>query len=309
MVSWVNPDEAYKDVGFEDYMLEGPVAALDAIAQATGEKTINILGYCIGGTLLATMLSWLAKRRRKNRVGAVTFLTTLVDFREAGDLRAFIDPEQLDRLDKHMHDHGYMNGEDMSDVFSLLRDNDLIWSFVVNNYFMGKKPPAFDLLYWNGDSTRMPTKMHHFYLNEMYLQNRLCQPNALNIAGSGIDLGRIDWPSCLIAARSDHIAPWRAVFRGTQIFSGDIRFMLADSGHVAGVVNPPGAKKYGYWTGTEQAGEPEDWLASAVRHEGSWWPEWAEWLAGHGGEMVPARRPGDGKLAIIADAPGSYVRG
>jgi len=307
IVSWVNPDESLAAKSFEDYLTEGPLAALDAMTDATGEREANVVGYCLGGTLLACLLAWLAAKRT-NRVASATFLASLVDFEEPGDLGVFIDEEQLKSLEERMERKGYLEGAAMANTFNMLRANDLIWSFVVNNYLLGKEPFPFDLLYWNSDSTRMPAAMHSFYLRKMYQENLLVKPGAIKLKGVGIDLGKIKTPSFILSTREDHIAPWRTTYRATQLYSGPARFTLAASGHIAGVVNPPAAGKYSHWTNPENPSSPDDWLARAKQVPGSWWPGWAEWLESHGGGRVKAREPGDGKLRPIEDAPGSYAR-
>ncbi len=307
VVSWVNPDERLAEKTFEDYMLQGPLAALDAVEQATGEREVNAIGYCIGGTLLASTLAYMAKKK-DDRIKSATFFASLVDFTDAGELGVFIDEEQIELIEKHMARRGYFEGEHMADAFNLLRANDLIWSFVVNNYLMGKEPFSFDLLYWNSDSTRMPRAMHSFYLRKMYQENLLSKPGGIKLKGVPIDLGKIEQPTYILSTREDHIAPWKSTYRATQLYSGSIRFVLGFSGHIAGVINPPSAGKYGYATNAELPADPDAWLAGATHHEGSWWSDWAKWVARYGGKQVPARRPGDGKLEPIEDAPGSYVK-
>ncbi|TQF76840.1 class I poly(R)-hydroxyalkanoic acid synthase [Elioraea sp. Yellowstone] len=307
MISWVNPDERLAEKTFEDYMLEGPLAALDAIEQATGEREVNAIGYCLGGTLLACTLAHMAAKD-DSRIKAATFFTTLVDFAEAGELTVFIDEEQLKALEESMQRKGYLDGSEMAATFNMLRANDLIWSFVVNNYLLGQEPFPFDLLYWNSDSTRMPAAMHSFYLRKMYQENRLSQPGGITLGGTPIDLGRITVPSYILATREDHIAPWKACYKATQIYGGRKRFVLAASGHIAGVVNPPDAGKYSHWVNTELPPDPEAWLAGATELAGSWWPDWQRWVASLSKAKVPARQPGDGKLAVIEPAPGSYVK-
>ncbi len=307
IVSWVNPDETLSHKGFEDYMLEGPLAAIDAIEQATGEAEINLVGYCIGGTLTACTLSYMAAKGDK-RVASATFLTTMTDFAEPGELGVFIDEEQLDKLEEHMDGIGFLEGSHMSQVFNMMRDNDLIWSFVVNNYLLGRDPIAFDLLYWNSDNTRMPAMMHGFYLREMYLNNKLKEPGALSLGGVPMDLGAIKVPVYMLSTADDHIAPWKSTYAATQFYSGPKKFVLSASGHIAGVVNPPVANKYCYWTNRALPTDPDAWLEGAKQHEGSWWTDWQKWVKKHAGGTVAARTPGDGKLRAIEDAPGSYVK-
>jgi polyhydroxyalkanoate synthase subunit PhaC len=307
VISWVNPDDRLSDKTFDDYMTEGPLAALDAIARATGEREANVIGYCIGGTLLACTLAWMAKMGDR-RFASATFLTALVDFSEAGDLEVFIDEEQVRLLEQHVAKRGYLEGHHMATVFSLLRANDLIWSFVINNYLLGHDPLAFDLLYWNADSTSMPAAMHSFYLRNMYLGNRLVLPGGVVLGGIPLDLSEIGLPVYLLSTESDHIAPWKSTYALSRLVRGPCSFVLSGSGHIAGVINPPANNKYCYWTNTENPATPEEWFASATRHGGSWWPHWAGWVGERGGEMVPGRTPGSGELEPIEDAPGSYVK-
>ena len=308
MISWVNPDERLAGKTFENYMVEGPLAALDAITQATGECDAALIGYCLGGTLTAATLAYLAAKGDK-RVKSATFFASLVDFAEPGDLGVFIDDVQLESLEATMAETGYLDGRSMATTFSMLRANDLIWSFVVNNYLMGREPLPFDLLYWNSDSTRMPAAMHGFYLRKLYQENLLAQPGGLSLDGVPIDLGRIDIPTYIVATREDHIAPWHACFAACGLYRGQRHFVLGASGHIAGIINPPAGGKYGYWTGPVHESQDADvWLAAAERHEGSWWNDWHGWQRRRaGGKKVPARIPGAGGLRPIEDAPGAYV--
>ena len=308
VISWINPDQRLSHKRFDDYLLEGPLAAMDAIAEITGQAKINVTGYCIGGTLLACLLSYLAAKG-EDRVASATFLTSMTDFSEAGELSVFIDDEQLAGLDASMAKKGYLEGAQMASVFSMMRDNDLIWSFVVNNYLMGRQPVPFDLLYWNADSTRMPAMMHGFYLRKMYLENKLIEPGGLTVAGVPIDLGRINVPVYMLATAEDHIAPWKSTYSLTGRVAGPVRFVLSASGHIAGVINPPAKRKYNYWVGAENPPDADAWLAAASSHPGSWWPDWGKWLGRHAGRRtLPARQPGDGPMRVIEPAPGSYVR-
>lgn len=311
VISWVNPDERMAQESFDDYMLDGPLAAMDAIRDATGEDSVNIIGYCIGGTLTAATLAHMAAKgdgeKDAGRVASATFFTTMTDFSEPGELGVFIDDEQLKLMEDHMADKGYLEGSYMSQVFNMMRDNDLIWSFVVNNYLLGREPMAFDLLYWNSDNTRMPAMMHGLYLRKMYLENKLVEPGAITLAGTPIDLSKIKTPVYMLSTHDDHIAPWKSTYAATQIYSGPVRFVLSASGHIAGVINPPAAEKYCYWTNAKTPQNPDAWFEGAQRHEGSWWPDWQKWIAKKSGGQVPARTPGDGKLKPIEDAPGSYV--
>ena len=318
VISWVNPDERHAAKTFDDYMLDGPLAALDAIEQATGEKSINAIGYCLGGTLLAATLARMAVKSDRrgaaggdHRVASATYFVSMLDFSEPGDLGVFVDDEQVAALERKMQERGgYMEGAEMATTFNMLRANDLIWSFVINNYLLGKEPFPFDLLYWNSDSTRMPARMHSFYLRNMYMKNALVQPCGISLAGTPIDLRKITIPSYFISTAEDHIAPWRSTYKGARLLSENspVKFVLGGSGHIAGIINPPAAKKYGYWTNSELPESAEAWQKTAEWHTGSWWPDWQAWISAlNGDDKVPARKPGDGGLKVIEDAPGSYV--
>jgi polyhydroxyalkanoate synthase subunit PhaC len=307
VVSWVNPDSKLAKKSFEDYMLEGPLAALDAIEAATGEKEANVIGYCLGGTLLASTLAYMAAKKDK-RFASATFFTALTDFTEPGQLGVFIDEEQIEALEERMEDEGgVLEGSSMATTFNMLRANDLIWSFVVHNYLLGKEPFPFDLLYWNSDSTRMPAEMHSFYLRKMYQENKLIEPGGIELAGVPIDLSKVDLPVFMLSTKEDHIAPWKSTYAATQIYKGPVQFCLAGSGHIAGVVNPPTVEKYGYWTSAKNPADPDKWFEGAKEHPGSWWPEWRKWLAKNAGGQVNARTPGNHKLKVIEAAPGSYA--
>ncbi len=306
VVSWVNPGADYAHKTYEDYLNDGPLAALHSIERATGEREVNVIGFCLGGTLLATALGYLAAKG-DTRVHSATFLATLIDFSEAGELEVFVDEAQVEALEKRMQERGYLEGSEMAATFNMLRANDLIWSFVINNYLLGRDPFPFDLLYWNSDSTRMPAAMHSYYLRNMYLRNGLSTPGGIVLNGTPIDLIRVEIPLYFIATLEDHIAPWKSCAVGAHLFKGPVRFVLGGSGHIAGVVNPPAANKYGYWTNDELPADPEAWLEGAVHHGGSWWNDWTRWSAQHGGDKVAARVPGSGKLKVLEDAPGSYV--
>ncbi|MBM3505602.1 MAG: class I poly(R)-hydroxyalkanoic acid synthase [Alphaproteobacteria bacterium] len=307
MVSWVNPDAALAQVSFEHYMTEGLFTAVEATLRATGESDLNIVGYCVGGTLTAGALAHMAERGDR-RIANATFLTALVDFTEAGDITVFIDDEQLKSMDSHLAKKGVFEGRIMAQAFNMLRANDLIWSFVVQNYLLGKEAIPFDILAWNADSTNLPAAMHSFYLRNMYHENRLVQPGGITLAGVAIDVRKVATPCYILATKEDHIAPWRSCYRATGLYHGEKRFVLAQSGHVAGVVNPPDSGKYGHWTNEALPAEPEAWLAGATQQAGSWWRDWADWLRPRSGDRVPARRPVEGALRAIEDAPGRYVR-
>jgi len=306
IVSWVNPDARLADKTFEAYMHEGIIKAVDAVEEITGSNKINTIGYCIAGTLLSATLSYMAVQKDR-RIASATFLAAQVDFSEPGELEIFVDDEQLKSIDARMSRKGYLEGNEMATTFNMLRANDLIWSFVINNYLLGKDPFPFDLLYWNGDSTRMPRALHIFYLREMYRDNNLAKPGGITLDGVPIDLRKVRVPVYLQAAREDHIAPYPSVYRATKLFKGKIRFILAGSGHIAGVINAPAANKYQYWTNEGAPKTLEQWQAGAEEHPGSWWPDWNDWLSPLSGKKVPARKPGSAKYKPICDAPGTYV--
>jgi polyhydroxyalkanoate synthase len=305
VVSWVNPDERHAHKTFEDYMREGILAAADAALSETGADKANVIGYCVGGTLLGTTLAWLATRG-KEPFAAAAFFAAQVDFTKAGDLMVFIDDAQLKALEEMMAERGYLDGARMATVFNMLRPKDLIWPYIVNNYLLGKKPFPFDLLFWNQDSTRLPAANHKFYLREFYHENKLAR-GQMTIGNVKLDLGAVKLPIYELCAKEDHIAPARSVFIGSRLFGGPVTYVLAGSGHIAGVINPPSRPKYQYWTNDGRAATLEAWIEGAEEHPGSWWPHFAEWLAGHSGSMVPARAPG-ARSGVIEDAPGSYVR-
>src|SRR6516164_9468572 len=307
VISWVNPD---KDLGSKtwcDYMKEGPLAAMDVIEKATGEMKVHTLGYCVGGTLLATTLAWLAEKRRV-RVASATFLAAQVDFTRAGDLLVFVDEGQISALERDMQESGVLEGARMAMAFNLLRSNDLIWSYVVNNYLKGNAPSAFDLLHWNSDATRMPAANHSYYLRSCYLENRL-STGTMVLDDTLLDLSKVKVPIYNLATREDHIAPAESVLYGSQFFGGPVKFVLSGSGHIAGVINPPSSAKYQYWTNDViRDVSLFDWIRGAQEHKGSWWPNWREWLGAIDPEEVPARSVGSDAMPPIEDAPGSYVR-
>ncbi|MGO8800425.1 MAG: class I poly(R)-hydroxyalkanoic acid synthase [Roseiarcus sp.] len=306
VISWVNPDERLAQKSFDAYMREGIFAALDAIELAIGEREAAALGYCVGGTLLAIALAYMAQTG-DNRIASTTLFAAQVDFSDAGDLKVFVDDEQLKALEQKMADKGYLDGVEMATAFNMLRPNDLIWSYFVNNYLKGQEPAPFDLLVWNSDATRMPAANHSFYLRNCYLENNLTRGRMV-IDGKTLDLSKVTVPIYEVATREDHIAPARSVYVGAQFFGGPVRFVMAGSGHIAGVINPPAQRKYQYWSGGPPSVAFEAWVKAATENPGSWWPDWAAWLAGQAPEMVPARPPGEGKLKALADAPGDYVR-
>jgi polyhydroxyalkanoate synthase subunit PhaC len=306
VVSWVNPDGRL-DKSFEDYMREGILSAANVVTRETGVPKINVVGYCVGGTLLASTLAYLAARG-EDPFASATFLTTQVDFTKAGDLKLFIDDKQLTEIAATMAETGYLDGARMATVFNMLRPKDLIWPYVINNYMLGKKPMPFDLLYWNQDSTRMPAANHNFYLREFYHENKLAKGEMV-LANTQLDLSKVKLPIYELAAREDHIAPAESVYIGARMFGGPVEYVMAGSGHIAGVVNPPDPKKvkYQYWTNPAKPETHAEWVADAVETPGSWWPHWIRWLTAKSGGMVTAREPGK-KLGVIEDAPGSYVR-
>lgn len=304
IISWVNPGAKLADKGFEDYMREGVLASLDHIEKATGEKSTNVIAYCIGGTLLTITLAWMKANGMEDRIASCTFLTTLIDFAKAGELKLFTGKKQIEAMENSMKQAGVLSGDYLQKTFAILRANDMIWSFVINNYLMGKEPFPFDLLYWNEDSTNMPAAMHSYYLRNMYLENKLIEPDGLNIGGTDIDVRDIETPAYFLSTREDHIAPWKATFSGYNAFSGPKKFTLSASGHVAGVVNPPASGKYCYWSSSEDTPSPDKWLEHATESKGSWWVDWQKWISDYNGGTTPARIP-SGELE---PAPGAYVK-
>lgn len=303
VISWVNPDAKLAQKRFEDYMQEGIIAALDEVKKATQEPDCNVVGYCLGGTLLTTTLSYLESKGEAARIASATFLTTLIDFENAGDLKLFMDDGQLEMMNRELVEKGVFQAKRMQQTFSLLRSNDMIWSFVVNNYLMGKEPFPFDLLYWNDDSTNMPAAMHSFYLRKMYRDNMLTQAGGIEMNGTPIDVRTIRTPAYFLSTREDHIAPWRATYDGSQLLGGETTFTLAASGHIAGVVNAPVKNKYCYWTSDKTPDNPDAWLKTAKDNDGSWWPHWQTWIERYSNGKVTARKVKKG----IEAAPGSYV--
>jgi polyhydroxyalkanoate synthase subunit PhaC len=304
MVSWVNPDSSLKDMRFEDYMVEGQIAAINAARQATGAKSLHTVGYCVSGTLLACTLSHLTKTKAIDAIKTATFFTAQVDFEDSGDLRVFVDDEQLKLVDDLSKDTGLLDASYMSTTFNLLRSNDLVWSYVVSNYLLGKEPFPFDLLYWNSDSTRMPRAMHLYYLKTMYNDNKLVVPNAVTLAKVPVDLSVIKVPTYVQAGKEDHIAPAVSAYKITQNLRGPMRFVLAGSGHIAGVVNPPAQNKYQYWTHDGAHNSFDGFIEGATEHKGSWWPDWVAWLAPQSGKKILAPVLHSG----IEAAPGRYVK-
>jgi len=307
LISWVNPDAAMKDVTFEDYIREGLFESLDAVEQATGERQVDTVGYCIGGTMLGSALALMAAEG-DDRIASATFFAAQHDFKLAGDLLVFVDEEWLDEISRLMDSQGgVLDGRTMADTFNMLRSNDLVWSFVIKNYLLGREPQAFDLLYWNADQTRMPKTLHLFYLDSFYRQNLLSQ-GQLELGGHRLNLKDVTIPIFMQASQQDHIAPADSVYRSARLFGGPVEYMMAGSGHIAGVVNHPDANKYQHWVNTNLPEAREDWLKDAVEHPGSWWLHWRDWLFEQTNAQTPARVPGDGDLKPICPAPGEYVK-
>ncbi len=306
VVSWVNPDTRHRDKGFDAYMREGIFEALQAVETITGERQVSTIGYCVGGTLMAVTLAYMAAMG-DDRIASTTFFTTQVDFTDPGELKVFTDANTIANVESDMATTGYLDGSRMANAFNMLRPTDLIWSYVVNNYIKGQAPMAFDLLTWNSDSTRMTQANHSFYLRECYLKNSLAKGD-MEIDGVKLDVSKVTIPIYDLAAREDHIAPARSAFNGAKLFGGPVRYVMAGSGHIAGVVNPPYKPKYQHWTGGKPEGAFEDWVKAAKETPGSWWPDWIEWMKGNCAEMVPAREPGGGKVPLLGDAPGEYVK-
>ena len=305
VISWVNPDKRHGRKGWEAYIREGLQYGLDTIEKTTGEREVNAVGYCVGGTLLAAALALMAQER-DDRIRSVTFLTTQVDFTYAGDLKVFVDEEQIAAVERSMNEKGFLDGTKMAAAFNMLRSGDLIWPYVVNNYMRGKDPLPFDLLYWNADSTRMGAANHSFYLRNCYLENNLAL-GRMELAGRTLSLADISIPVYNLATKEDHIAPARSVFLGCGYFGGDVDYVMAGSGHIAGVVNPPHQIKYQYWTNGKPVGSFDDWVAKATENPGSWWPHWHDWIVRKSDKRVPARKPGKG-VKLLGEAPGSYVK-
>jgi polyhydroxyalkanoate synthase len=306
VISWVNPDARLATKSFEDYMKEGVLAALDVAEKVTGEKQSHICGYCVGGTMTAVSLAYLAATGQ-DRIASATFLATQVDFTHAGDLKVFVDEEQLEALERRMKQVGFLDSTKMAMAFNMLRSNDLVWPYIVNNYMRGKAPFPFDLLFWNSDSTRLPAANHSFYLRNCYLENKLSK-GEMTVGDVQLDLGKVKVPVYNLATREDHIAPAQSVFLGSSFFGGPVRFVLGGSGHIAGVVNPPEKRKYSFWTGGPADGELDKWIDNAVEQKGSWWTDWLAWLKDIDRREVPARIPGEGPLPAIEEAPGRFVK-
>ncbi|MBI1327082.1 MAG: class I poly(R)-hydroxyalkanoic acid synthase [Alphaproteobacteria bacterium] len=306
VISWVNPGPKHANKNFSDYMDDGLLKAAETITKHTGTEKMNVVGYCIGGTLLTLTLAYLAAAKKESPFISATFLTTLIDFKNAGDLALFTDEAQIQWLEQQMQETGILDSNVLQTTFSMLRANDLVWSYIVNNYMLGREPFPFDILYWNDDSTNMPAAMHSYYLRNMYLRNFLAQHKKLCVKGELLDVTDINIPAYFLSTKEDHIAPWRATFNGAHLLGGDdVQFTLAASGHVAGVVNPPTSGKYGYWKNPAKEQKPDKWLEEAKYHEGSWWTDWTDWLKGFSGKK---ETPQEGSLKPLCKAPGTYVR-
>ncbi|MFC3283008.1 class I poly(R)-hydroxyalkanoic acid synthase [Litchfieldella rifensis] len=311
LISWRNPGPEQRDLTWADYMQLGPIASMDAIEQACGEKSVNLMSYCIGGTLAATTVAYLTSTRRGRKVRSVTYMATLQDFSDPGEIGVFLTETVLQGLERQLKADGYLDGRVMAFSFNLLRENDLFWSFYISNYLKGETPAPFDLLYWNTDGTNLPAGTHGWYMRHMYLENRLIEPGGIELDGVKIDLRKISTPSYFVSTRDDHIAKWNSTYGGTQLPKGPVTFVLGGSGHIAGIVNPPYRNKYGYWTNDALPPEPDEWLEGATFNEGSWWPHWQSWMTDNRyadpAKLVAARQPGDGELPLLEPAPGRYV--
>jgi len=311
MVSWKSADESIADARLDDYVLKGQVDAIDTVRDLLEVEAVHSIGYCVAGTTLAATLGYLHAHKQADKVKSATFFTAQVDFSEAGDLKLFTGPETMGLLEKLTAEKGYLDGRYMAATFNLLRGRDLIWNYVVNNYLLGDEPPPFDLLHWNSDTTNLPAGWHRDYLETLYKGNKLAEKGGISVAGTPIDIDQVKTPTYIQAGREDHIAPPQSVWKIMDHFAGPKRFVLAGSGHIAGVVNPPAAQKYQYWTNDRDAATLDEFVAASEEHKGSWWPDWLEWLKKQDPRMVKAegaRVPGKGKLKAIEDAPGSYVK-
>jgi polyhydroxyalkanoate synthase len=305
VISWKNPDSTMQDLTYEDYLTLGPLTALDVVKELTGSNKVNTVGYCIGGTLLSMTLPYL-KAIGDESVNSATFFVTLQDFSDVGEMSVFIDEPQVAMVDEQMEERGFLDSRQMATMFNLLRDNDLIWSNVVNNYLLGKEPPAFDLLYWNNDGTRMAPLAHSFYMHNTYLENNLIKPGKIVLKGVPIDLGKITQDVYAVGAEQDHLVPWKSAWRVTRLTGGKVRFVVGGSGHIAGIIQPP-SKGRGYWTNDKPAATADEWFAQAEAHKGSWWGDWANWLKQRSGQQVAPPSLGNKKYPPLAPAPGSYV--
>ena len=308
MVSWLNPTADNRDLGFDKYVTEGVIQALEIVEKQTGEREVNAVGYCIGGTLLMTTLAYMAGRRLKSRVKSATLLTTLTDFSDPGDIGVFIDDHIVKAIVHQNNQMGYFDGRAMAVSFSKLRENSLYWNYFIQNYLKGESPMPFDLLYWNSDSTNITAACHNEMLQKLYLDNELVKPGTYSINGTKIDLSKIETPLYFISAHQDHIAKWKITYEGAKICAKNATFVLSESGHIAGIVNPPIKEKYSYWTNSELSDSADEWMEKSEHHQGSWWPNWQEWLKVYQGKEIPARLPEKGNLEVLCDAPGTYVK-
>jgi len=311
MVSWKSADESIADAALDDYVLKGQIDTIDTVRDLLDVEAVHAIGYCVAGTTLAATLAYLEAKGEAGKVRSATFFTAQVDFSEAGDLKLFTGDETMSLLDQLTREKGYLDGRYMAATFNLLRGRDLIWNYVVNNYLLGEEPPPFDLLYWNSDTTNLPASWHRDYLETLYKGNKLAEKGGIKVAGTPVDIDAVKTPTYIQAGREDHIAPPQSVWKIMDHFAGPKRFVLAGSGHIAGVVNPPAAQKYQYWVNESDAATLDEFVEAAEEHKGSWWPDWLAWLKQQDGEMVEAagaRIPGAGKLKAIEDAPGSYVK-
>lgn len=308
VISWVNPDQKLANKTFEDYVVDGLEKAVQVIQKILNVDEINAIGFCIGGNFLACLNGYLQEKNEKNPLKTTTYLATLFDFHDPGDLRVFIDEPQVLNLERQIRTLGYLEGKTLARTFNLLRANDLIWSFIINNYYLGEKPSAFDLLYWNSDSTNLPSAMYLYYLRKMYLENRLIKKGGLAIAGKPIDLSKIKTPTFILNTKEDHIAPWPCGYAGAKIHAGPTKFLLGGSGHIAGIFNHPSAKKYSFWLNDQLPKASDVWLKQATEYSGSWWETWESWLRPFAGEKIDAKEPGSKEYPALEDAPGSYVK-
>ncbi|MFW2572343.1 PHA/PHB synthase family protein [Legionella sp. 29fVS95] len=306
VISWVNPDASYAQKGIYDYLKDGPMTAIEIIQEQLRVKQVNVLGFCIGGTLIACMLAYL-KAHREDSVRSATFLASMIDFSDPGDISVFIDEQQIVRIEEEMHSKGFLDGRFMASTFNSLRANDLVWSFFIKNYLQGKNPVPFDILYWNADATNMPAKMHSQYLRWMYLHNDLVKPGKIHLNHTPLDVTKIDVPTFFLSTQKDHIAPWQTTYKGFQLMRGKKRFLLGGSGHIAGIINPPSSEKYGFYRNNSTTQTAEEWLANATHNPGSWWPEWLEWLKKESGPLVSPPTFTDLPFKGLVDAPGTYV--
>ena len=306
VISWVNPDASYAQKGIYDYLKDGPMTAIEIIQEQLRVKQVNVLGFCIGGTLIACMLAYL-KAHREDSVRSATFLASMIDFSDPGDISVFIDEQQIVRIEEEMHSKGFLDGRFMASTFNSLRANDLVWSFFIKNYLQGKNPVPFDILYWNADATNMPAKMHSQYLRWMYLHNDLVKSGKIHLNHTPLDVTKIDVPTFFLSTQKDHIAPWQTTYKGFQLMRGKKRFLLGGSGHIAGIINPPSSEKYGFYRNNSTTQTAEEWLANATHNPGSWWPEWLEWLKKESGPLVSTPTFTDLPFKGLVDAPGTYV--